>query len=50
MGSDIWHMRTKLIEVYRSDNWKQKVMRMPNDQVIAIYYRFKKAGKIKDAG
>lgn len=40
-------MRDKVMEAYPGDNWKQKVRRMPDDQIIAIYYRLLKSGKIK---
>lgn len=40
-------MRDKVMEAYRGDNWKQKVRRMPDDQIIAIYYRLLKSGRIK---
>lgn len=48
MSIDIVGMRQKIQDAYSSDSWKQKVKRMPNDQIIAIYYKFKRAGKIKD--
>lgn len=50
MGIQISKMREKISEVYSSDNWQKRVRSMPNDQVIAIYYKFLKKGKIKDAG
>lgn len=50
MGLAISQMREKIAEVYSSDQWKQRVKRMPNDQVIAIYYRMLQDGRIKDAG
>lgn len=40
-------MREKVAAAYDGDNWKQKVRRMPDDQIVAIYYRFLKSGKIK---
>lgn len=30
-----------------SDKWRRRVERMEDDQVIAIYFRLKKAGRIK---
>lgn len=40
-------MREKVAEAYSGDNWKLKVRRMPDDQIVAIYYRLLKSGKIK---
>lgn len=40
-------MREKVEAAYDGDKWKQKVRRMPDDQIVAIYYRFLKSGKIK---
>jgi len=40
-------MREKVSEAYSGDKWKQKVRRMPDDQIIAIYYRLLKSGKIR---
>lgn len=40
-------MREKVAAAYDGDKWKQKVRRMPDDQIVAIYYRFLKSGKIK---
>lgn len=37
-------MRSKVAEVYRTDNWKRKVYLMPDDQVTAIYYTMKRRG------
>jgi hypothetical protein len=39
-------MRRELITAYRGNTWKQKVLRMPEDQVTAIYFRFKAEKKI----
>ena len=40
-------MRDKVMKAYPGDNWKQKVRRMPDDQIVAIYYRLLKSGRIK---
>lgn len=40
-------MREKVAEAYNGEKWKQKVQRMPDDQIVAIYYRFLKSGRIK---
>lgn len=38
--------RSELIKVYRTDTWKQKVKHMPDDQVHAVYARFKRERKL----
>lgn len=48
MNLQISQMREKIREVYSGDNWVKRVRNMPNDQVIAIYYKLLKNGKIKD--
>lgn len=50
LSLDISQMREKIADAYNGDGWKKKVRFMPNDQVIAIFYRLKKKGRIKDAG
>lgn len=44
-------MRSEIIKAYvgnkRNTKWEKKVMKMPDDQVLAIYLRLKKSGKIK---
>ena len=40
-------MRTAIGEVYSSDSWNAKVKKMPDDQVVAIYYKFLAAGKFE---
>lgn len=50
MSLSISQMRDKVAEAYSGDSWKKKVRFMPDDQIIAIFYRLKKNGKIKDAG
>ena len=48
MNLQISQMREKIREVYSGDGWVKRVRNMPNDQVIALYYKFLKQGKIKD--
>lgn len=50
LSLDISQMREKIADAYDGDGWKKKVRFMPDDQVIAIFYRMKKKGQIKDAG
>lgn len=41
-------VRLELIAAYPfSDKWRRRVERMEDDQVIAIYLRLKKEGRIK---
>lgn len=40
-------MRDVVIQVYLSDKWKTKVAAMSDSQVIAMYFSFKKTGRIK---
>lgn len=41
-------IRLELIAAFPySDKWRRRVERMEDDQVIAIYLRLKKAGRIK---
>lgn len=40
-------MRTAIGEVYSSDSWNAKVKKMPDDQVVAIYYKFLANGKFE---
>lgn len=37
-------MRNEIYKVYPSKSWEYKVDRMYDDQVIAVYYNFKKKG------
>lgn len=48
MNLQISQMREKIREAYSEDGWTKRVRNMPNDQVIAIYYKLLKKGKIKD--
>jgi hypothetical protein len=38
--------RREILKAYTSASWRQKVLSMPEDQVIAVYLRLKKSGKI----
>jgi len=40
-------MRSALRAVYSGASWQEKVDRMPDNQVIAVYYSFQHRGKIK---
>ena len=43
-----WEMREAILSAYpNSDSWKKKVARMSDNQVLAIYMRFLREGKIK---
>jgi hypothetical protein len=42
-----WSMRDELRKTYDSYNWRDKVDKMSDAQVFAIYTRFKASGKIK---
>ncbi len=46
---EVVHMRTHLIAAYPGPNWKKKVDRMSDNQVIAVYSRLVKEKKIKGA-
>ena len=39
-------MRTRIIGVYSSDQWKKKVAKMSDAQVITIHSRFMLIGKL----
>lgn len=43
-------MRRFVTEQYKTDSWKQKVERMPENQVMALYYKFQGKPKVKMAG
>lgn len=44
MSPDIQAMRNYVTHISSNPHWEERVARMPDDQVIAIYYR-----KIEDA-
>ena len=42
------NMRDWVRSAYPGPNWKKKVDKMPDDQIIALYYSLVKQGKIKN--
>ena len=40
-------MRERVAQAYSGENWRKKVYRMPDDQIIAIYHRLLRQGKIR---
>lgn len=40
-------MRDKVKEAYPGAEWKRKVNNMGENQIIALYYKFRNEGKIK---
>ena len=45
MSDRIETMRSDISKVYLNTSWKKKVARMPDKQVMAIYYSFLETGK-----
>ncbi len=48
---EVWQMRNYILQHQKyaeSQTWKDKVMKMKDNQVIAIYYKFLKEGEKKD--
>lgn len=43
---DIESKRREIMKAYTSQSWQQKVRSMSESQVIAVYLRLKKTGKI----
>lgn len=41
-----YEMREAIRKVYQTTSWRDKVDKMYDDQVIAIYLRFEKEGKL----
>lgn len=39
--------RIRLIEAYPGPNWKSRVLKMSEKQVVALYLKFQKEGKIR---
>jgi hypothetical protein len=39
--------RQELLKAYSSDSWKQKVSKMSESQIQAIYIRLKSQGKLR---
>ena len=46
-GMQLYQMRERVSQVYSGPGWKRQVEKMQDDQVIALYYKFLKEGKIK---
>ena len=44
-----YEQRLAISKVYSSSSWKKKVENMSDSQVIAVYLRFEKEGKFKQA-
>jgi hypothetical protein len=42
-------MKKEILKVYSGPKWVAKMKKMPDNQVIAIYYHFLKAGRFKKA-
>lgn len=42
------NMRDKVTKVYPGDKWKNQVKHMTDDQILAIYIKFLRNGRIKD--
>ena len=42
---DIYDMRAAITSVYPNATWRDRVAKMYDDQVIAIYYKFLRDGK-----
>jgi hypothetical protein len=40
-------MRERVATAYSGDSWRKKVYAMPQDQIVAIYYKLLKSGRIK---
>lgn len=45
MGLSIEQMRTRVMSAYPGDRWKMKCHFMPDNQVVALYYKFLRTGK-----
>ena len=45
MSAVVEEMRSDISKVYLNSSWKKKVARMPDNQVMAIYYSFLEKGK-----
>lgn len=43
---NVEQMRDVLVDVYSHEAWKNKVARMPENQVIALYFKFNREGVI----
>lgn len=40
-------MRSALAEVYPGTKWENRVKHMPDFQIVAVYKRFERSGKLK---
>lgn len=45
---DVYSMRTWIEKAYPGENWKKKVRKMPDNQLVALYFRLVRSGKIKN--
>lgn len=45
----IYTMRAWVMSAYTGDHWKNRVKKMPDDQIVPLYYSLIKQGKIKGA-
>lgn len=43
---NVYKMRAVLAELYTGESWKDRVSRMPNEQVLAVYKRFERHGEL----
>ena len=43
---NVYTMRSALAEVYSGDSWKEKVKKMTDEQVLAVYKRLERAGQL----
>ena len=43
---DVQQKRCELMKLY-GRSWREKVQSMPDDQVVAVYFRMVKSGKIR---
>ena len=46
MDSGIEDKRRALLTVYKTESWRNKVMLMPDNQVVAVYLRLKREQKL----
>lgn len=43
----VWMMREHVQKAYSGEKWRQKVERMSDSQILAIFQRLQQSGKIK---
>lgn len=41
------NMRDAIIKAYSGEKWKSKVLSMPSEQIVALYFSLQRRGKIK---